>query len=79
MLLEADWQREANSLMSSLERSSCAVEEVTNWVRSFAEVPASSRREASSSGGGSFVGRWEWENWVACGLMKGRWDCGGGG
>lgn len=82
MLLEADRQREANSLTRSLDRSSWAVEEVTNWVRSLAEVLASSRREASSSGAGSLLERWwelgKWESW---GTRGGRWSncgcCGG--
>lgn len=58
--MDALWHRDANSRTRSLARSSCAVEFVTNCVRSFAEVMASSRREASSSGVGSLVGRGEW-------------------
>lgn len=61
MLLDALLHRDANSRTRSLSRSSCAVEVVTNCVRSFADVLASSRREASSSGDGSPAGRRELE------------------
>jgi len=45
---EADWQRSANSRMSSLASSSEGGVDWTTWESSLAEVRASSRREASS-------------------------------